>query len=590
MGLLYGIVLLQLLLLYGCLCHCVLVAPPPLPGRGMAAALHVGFYNGTCPRAEDIVSAQVQKRFLLDPSITPALLRMLFHDSFVRGADASILLNSKPGHEAEKEALPNLTIRGFDLIDEAKDAVEAACPGVVSCADILVLAVRDSVALAGGPKYAVPTGRLDGKVSMKEEALNLPSPAFPVEQSVESFRQKGLDPEDMVALLGAHTVGVALCGFFNDRLFNFHGTGMADPTMNSQLVTRLSSICPNPFFTESNADPPINLDQGTPALFDAAYYTQILAGNGILQIDQAITADPSTLGLVNSFTSATNFFPAFVQSIIKMGNIDVITGNSIHGEIRLKCNVSNAGAAVGVRAPVAKPPATKPRPVTVPVPPSKPGTPISKPGPATKPRPAPGTKPNPVTPVPSSKPGTPISKPGPATKPRPAAPGTKPNPVTPVPAIKPSPPISKPGPVAKPSPPISKPGPVTKPRPAPGTKPNPPVTPVPGPPPDTKPAPATKPRPAPGTKLAPVPGGPPAAAPVKRRPTSGVAKPPKRPPAVPVSGHVSPARRPAPKSPVPKPPFGRVSKPPLTPAIRRPPVAHVSRPPPVPGHVSPPPL
>lgn len=55
---------------------------------------------------------------------------------------------------------------------------------------------------AGGPRYDVPTGRLDGKVSVKEEALNLPSPAFPVEQSRESFLEKGLDAEDMVALLG----------------------------------------------------------------------------------------------------------------------------------------------------------------------------------------------------------------------------------------------------------------------------------------------------------------------------------------------------------------------------------------------------
>ena len=57
------------------------------------------------------------------------------------------MLDSKPGHEAEKEALPNLTIRGFDLIDDIKSALEAACPGIVSCADILVLATRDSVFL-----------------------------------------------------------------------------------------------------------------------------------------------------------------------------------------------------------------------------------------------------------------------------------------------------------------------------------------------------------------------------------------------------------------------------------------------------------
>lgn len=144
------------------------------------------------------------------------------------------------------------------------------------------------------------------------------------------------------SLIGAHTVGVALCGFFNDRLFNFRGTGGADPNMNPVLVSKLSNVCPNPFFTESDADPAINLDQGTPALFDSAYYHQLVAGNGILQIDQEIIAEPSTAALVHNFTSPQAFFPAFVKSIIKMANIGVITGSSPLGEVRLKCNVSNA--------------------------------------------------------------------------------------------------------------------------------------------------------------------------------------------------------------------------------------------------------
>ncbi|MCO5604973.1 hypothetical protein L7F22_059148 [Adiantum nelumboides] len=340
-----------------------------------SASTVVGFYSKTCPRAEDIILAAVRKKFLVDKTITPALLRMLFHDAFVRGADASVLLDSKPGHLAEKDALPNLTLRGFDVIDAAKEGLESVCPGVVSCADILALATRDAVSLAGGPRYDVPTGRLDGKVSIKEEALNLPSPAFPVEQSRESFFEKGLDAEDMVALLGAHTVGVALCGFFNDRLFNFRGTGGADPNMNPGLAARLSMVCPNPFFTESDADPPINLDQETPALFDSAYYHQLVAGNGILQIDQEIIADPSTAPLVHNFTSRQAFFPAFVKSINKMSNIGVITGSSPLGEVRLKCSVSNGHASsIGQRVPptATRRPATKSRlpvkPPTVAVP------------------------------------------------------------------------------------------------------------------------------------------------------------------------------------------------------------------------------
>lgn len=52
---------------------------------GLASAqLKVGFYSSTCPKAESIIRGVVQQRFNRDRSITAALLRMHFHDCFVR--------------------------------------------------------------------------------------------------------------------------------------------------------------------------------------------------------------------------------------------------------------------------------------------------------------------------------------------------------------------------------------------------------------------------------------------------------------------------------------------------------------------------
>ena len=56
-----------------------------------------------------------------------------------------MLLNSST-KQAEKDAVPNLSLRGFQIIDNVKSALEKACPGVVSCADIVALVARDVVA------------------------------------------------------------------------------------------------------------------------------------------------------------------------------------------------------------------------------------------------------------------------------------------------------------------------------------------------------------------------------------------------------------------------------------------------------------
>lgn len=68
----------------------------------------------------------------------------IYHWFFLQGCEGSILLNSST-NQAEKDAIPNLSLRGFQIIDKAKSALEKACPGVVSCADVLAITARDVV-------------------------------------------------------------------------------------------------------------------------------------------------------------------------------------------------------------------------------------------------------------------------------------------------------------------------------------------------------------------------------------------------------------------------------------------------------------
>ncbi|KDP37451.1 hypothetical protein JCGZ_08292 [Jatropha curcas] len=131
-----------------------------------------------------------------------SLLRLHFHDCFVKGCDASILLDNSGSIISEKRSNPNRnSARGFEVIDEIKSALEKECPKTVSCADILALAARDSTVLTGGPTWKVPLGRRDSKgASLSGSNNNIPAPNNTFQTILTKFKLQGLDIVDLVAL------------------------------------------------------------------------------------------------------------------------------------------------------------------------------------------------------------------------------------------------------------------------------------------------------------------------------------------------------------------------------------------------------
>ncbi|CAM6102158.1 unnamed protein product [Calypogeia fissa] len=313
----------------------------------------VGFYSQSCPSAESIVTQTLRNRYTVDIKAPARMMRLFFHECFITGCDGSLLVNATSTNPApEKTATPNLSLAGFDIIDTAKAALEAVCPGVVSCADIEALMTRDAIGMLGGPSFQIPTGRLDTRaVSTASQATNgLPSPSDSAQTAAIAFSSQGFTIFDFVTLIGAHTVGAASCQTFSYRLYNYQGTGRATTSMDPGLVATLKTICPDPNNASAAVfpDPTVALDQGTINTIDNSYYQQLQQGHGILEIDQNVGMDPFTGAIVTGYAGLGSIGPTmsftsnFASVIIKMGTLNVITGSpGGQGSIRQNCAVLN---------------------------------------------------------------------------------------------------------------------------------------------------------------------------------------------------------------------------------------------------------
>ncbi|XP_015693791.2 peroxidase 72-like [Oryza brachyantha] len=306
---------------------------------GLPPQLDPHFYDRSCPQAQQIVASIVGKVHYQDPRMAASLLRLHFHDCFVKGCDASILLDSSATIVSEKRSNPNRdSARGFEVIDEIKAALEAACPHTVSCADILALAARDSTVMTGGPGWIVPLGRRDSRgASVQGSNNDIPAPNNTLPTIITKFKLQGLDILDLVALLGSHTIGDSRCTSFRQRLYNQTGNGLPDLTLDASYAAALRPRCPrsggdqNLFF----------LDPVTPFKFDNQYYKNLLAYRGLLSSDEVLlTASPATAELVKLYAADQDvFFQHFARSMVKMGNISPLTGGN--GEIRANCRKVN---------------------------------------------------------------------------------------------------------------------------------------------------------------------------------------------------------------------------------------------------------
>ncbi|XP_034704361.1 peroxidase 4-like [Vitis riparia] len=297
------------------------------------AQLSTNYYSQSCPKLFPTVKSAVKSAIAKEARMGASLLRLFFHDCFVNGCDGSVLLDDTSSFIGEKNAAPNAnSVRGFDVVDDIKSKVEKSCPGVVSCADVLAIAARDSVVILGGPSWNVKLGRRDARTASQAAANNsIPPPTSNLNQLISRFQALGLSTRDLVALAGSHTIGQARCTSFRARIYN-------ETNIDNSFAKTRQSNCPRASGSGDNNLAPLDLQ--TPTAFENNYYKNLIKKKGLLHSDQQLFNGGSTDSIVRKYSnSRSNFNDDFVAGMIKMGDISPLTGSN--GEIRKNCRRVN---------------------------------------------------------------------------------------------------------------------------------------------------------------------------------------------------------------------------------------------------------
>ncbi|KAM3305639.1 peroxidase 12 [Capsicum chacoense] len=298
----------------------------------LVKGLSWSFYQSSCPQLESIIKKRLEKQIKDDVGQAAGLLRLHFHDCF--GCDSSVLLDGSVGGPSEQTAIPNLTLRkkSFKIIDDLRKRIQAECGQVVFCQ-------AECGQFTGGPKYDVPLGRKDGLNFATEQATidNLVAPFANTTTILDRLAAKGLDATDAVALSGAHTIGISHCTSFTERLYPNQ-----DRTMDKTFTNNLKRSCPT-----ADSNNTVNMDIRSPNVFDNKYYVDLMNRQGLFTSDQDLYTDRRTRGIVTSFAvNQSLFFEKFVIGMIKMGQLNVLTGGQ--GEIRNRCDRRNKDKKVDI--------------------------------------------------------------------------------------------------------------------------------------------------------------------------------------------------------------------------------------------------
>lgn len=152
--------------------------------------------SGSCPSVWSDVVKELQTTFAGCGAAAHGAIRAPFHDCINNGCDGSLILGNECGR-AENAGL-NATCTQLKAWSDKYS---------VGAADIIQFAAATAIAVCPlGPTVKALVGRTDSSVAAPEGEV--PGSRDPVDSILAAFSTKGFSADDVVALMGTHSVAV----------------------------------------------------------------------------------------------------------------------------------------------------------------------------------------------------------------------------------------------------------------------------------------------------------------------------------------------------------------------------------------------
>ncbi|KAJ4321698.1 hypothetical protein N0V94_002790 [Neodidymelliopsis sp. IMI 364377] len=271
------------------------------------SALNLRPRSSSCPSIWSTVLPELQTAFSGCGRDAHGAIRAPFHDCINNGCDGSLILTDECSR-AENAGLSDICSKLLSWTQKYN----------TSAADMIQFAAATAISACPlGPRVKALVGRVD---SSEAAPLNsMPGSRDPIDSILEKFAAKGFSPDDVVALMGTHSVAVQV----ND-----------DP---SQAGKSLDS---------------------TPSVYDTKFYQETMDGTApySLQSDKGLANDTKThekwaefaagdmSAWDSAFTDAWNRFAVIGNDVDSLQDCSSIIPSS-SGEKRLAARLGGSAAA-----------------------------------------------------------------------------------------------------------------------------------------------------------------------------------------------------------------------------------------------------